>query len=203
MIHIYRESKKSKRILVLFHGTGGDEHDMIPLACEIDPSASILSLRGNVSEEGMLRFFERLSSTKFNQESIKLEAQGIYTFLMDFIKIHGRSVTDLVFVGFSNGANMIVALLFLYPKLVRYALILHGLQPLERLPHVSLGDSRVFVSLGDADRMITPAQTLSLVSALRSKGVDVTVYRDSEGHTISSAELVAASEFLAKLVQDE
>ncbi len=202
MIHIFRESpsKKSKRILILFHGSGGDEHDLLPLCADIDPDAAILSLRGNVSENGMLRFFRRFSTGKFDQENIISEAGGIYRFLSDFIAMHDRVPSDLLFVGFSNGANMIVALLFLYPSLVRHALILHGLLPLDDAhipaPAVDLSGSSLFVSLGLGDQMIAPAATLSLISVLRSHGAAVTIYKDDAGHTVTEGELDAARKFL-------
>ena len=197
MIHIFRESKKSKRVLVLFHGTGGDEHDLIPLCEDIDSDASILSLRGNVSENGMLRFFVRFSNGKFDQESIKNEANQIFTFISDFLLRNKRNASDLVFVGFSNGANMIVALMLLYPKLVRCALVLHGLQPIEPAPSVDLNGASVFVSVGLGDQMIEPSKTMALISLLRAKGANVTVHKDDSGHTINEGESDAVREFLS------
>jgi phospholipase/carboxylesterase len=199
MIHIFRESTTSHRILVLLHGTGADELDLIPLATNLDPDASVLSLRGNVSENGMLRFFKRISPNVFDQKSILLEAQGINTFITDMVHMHNSTVDNLVFVGFSNGANMIAAMLHLYPETVKNAMILHGLQPLEAVPKIDLSNAKVFVSTGTNDKMIESSASLSLVSTLRARSADVTVFKNDSAHTIQNDEIAAAKEFLKKI----
>ncbi|MFT4312207.1 MAG: alpha/beta hydrolase [Candidatus Woesearchaeota archaeon] len=178
----YYQFQGSKTLLVLFHGTGGDEHDLVPLAKQIDPQASILSLRGEVSENGMNRFFKRTSFGVFDLENVKEEAKKIHTFLQEKTKEYER----IIYIGYSNGANMIGAMMQLFGNTIPYAILLH---PMQVLPDSKPIQSSVCITYGTQDTMITPEQTKKFIEFLEQQGAAVTTLSFAHGHQISVQEI--------------
>lgn len=181
------EKNGNSTVFVLFHGTGGDEQDLVPLASFIDSDASLVSLRGEVSEYGMLRFFRRLQPGVFDEESILSEAKKIHDFLQPKITVFEK----VIFLGYSNGANMIGALMQLYPELVSHAILLHPMLALEKPFRLQ---ASVIVTYGETDMMITPEQTKELIIRMKEGGVSVSEFSFNGGHEISHKELETVKE---------
>lgn len=112
MIHYYKRAEEGKKTFLLLHGTGGDEMDLVPLANMIDEGNGILSIRGNVSEHGMNRFFRRFSEGVFDEEDIKNRSEEISDFILEASEKYGFDPVNLIALGYSNGANMIAAMFF-------------------------------------------------------------------------------------------
>src|SRR5947207_11707636 len=120
----------SSRTLLLLHGTGGNERDLIPLGRELDPNAALLSPRGKVLENGMPRFFRRLAEGVFDLEDLKYRTNELSDFVTAAGKHYGFATDQLVAVGYSNGANIAASMLLLRPQLLPSAILFRAMVPL-------------------------------------------------------------------------
>ncbi|AIQ15004.1 alpha/beta hydrolase [Paenibacillus durus] len=197
MIHIFRQgSDSSKPTLVLFHGTGGNEHDMLPLAEMLSPGSSLLGIRGNVLENGMPRFFRRLSEGVFDEADLVARTHELKAFLDEAAAKYGFDPARLTAVGYSNGANIAGSLLMHYGNLFSSAVLLHPMVPLRGLTPQPLGGVSVFIGAGVNDPLVSVAETKELHEMLASAGADVTLHWSSQGHRLSAAEAEAAKDWL-------
>ena len=189
----------SKRTLLLLHGTGGNEHDLIPLGCEIDPAAAILSPRGKVLENGMPRFFRRLAEGIFDEKDLKRRTHELADFVGAAAQHYEFAADKIVAVGYSNGANIAASLLLLRPGTLRAAILFRAMVPLvpEKLPDLS--STRVWIGAGNQDPIIPTSETQRLVDLLRSVRADVTIRFVNAGHSLTKAEVETASLWLAGL----
>ncbi len=183
--------------LLLLHGTGGDEHDLLPLRDHLAPGAAVLSPRGTVLENGMPRFFRRLREGVFDEDDLRARVDELAAFLTDAGTEHGVPPGSWVAAGFSNGANIASALLMLRPEAIAAAVLMAAMVPLREPPAVFLGGKRVAVLNGRRDPMATAAQTVELVAQLRDRGAEVTEFPHDGGHTIDPAVLPRIREWLA------
>ena len=183
--------------LLLLHGTGGDENDLLPLGMLLAPNANLLSPRGKVSENGMPRFFRRLAEGVFDIPDLIARAHELADFIQTASETYGFDAGRVSAVGFSNGANIAAALLLLHPGILKDVVLLHAMVPLvpESLPN--LIGTRVFLGAGRQDPMVSPAETERLAALLRDSGADVTVHWHPGGHALTREEAQAAAEWLA------
>jgi len=187
----------SSRTLVLLHGTGGDEHDLLPLAKLLDPDASILSPRGLHIENGMNRFFERYPDGTFNEESIEQAVSELSDFMAAATKEYGLAGNEFIAVGFSNGANTAAALLARNPQLLSGAVLLGSTRPFAAALDADLTGKRVWIGNGDQDPYAPAAVTEIWVSELERAGAEVSLLRHPGGHQISQTHLQQISRQLA------
>jgi predicted esterase len=190
---------KSSRTLLLLHGTGGNEHDLIPLGREIDPTAAILSPRGKVLENGMPRFFRRLAEGIFDEEDVKKRTHELADFVRAAAQHYEFAADKIVAVGYSNGANIAVSLLLLRPETLRAALLFRAMVPLvpEKLPDLS--SVRVWIGAGNQDPIIPTSETQRLVELLRRARADVTIRFLNAGHGLTDGEIEITHEWLTRL----
>ncbi len=179
----------AKKTLFLLHGTGGDEHDLLFLDEFLDKKYNLVGLRGNVQEKGMNRFFRRISFGVFDQENIKEEAGKLGTFIRSWMEKHKVSSEDLTFLGYSNGANMLCAMLFYYPQLMKNLVLLHPMLPFEPEFNQKYSDTRAFVSIGLQDHMISPSESKKVVDTLERLGVECTIKEYDSGHGVTEQEI--------------
>ncbi|MDP9254855.1 MAG: alpha/beta hydrolase, partial [Verrucomicrobiota bacterium] len=132
-------SGTSERTLLLLHGTGGNEHDLIPLGRELDPAAALLSPRGKVLENGMPRFFRRLAEGVFDLEDLKKRTHELADFVVAETQHRKFAADQIVAVGYSNGANIAASMLLLRPEILRAAILFRAMVPLapNNLPDLS------------------------------------------------------------------
>ena len=189
----------SMRTLLLLHGTGGNEHDLIPLGREIDPAAGILSPRGKVLENGMPRFFRRLAEGVFDEEDLKKNTYELADFVSAAAQHYEFPADKIAAVGYSNGANIAASLLLLRPKTLRAAVLFRAMVPLvpEKVPDLS--SVRVWIGAGNQDPVIPTSETQRLVELLRSARAEVTIHFVNAGHGLTSAEVETASQWLSEL----
>jgi phospholipase/carboxylesterase/glyoxalase family protein len=192
------ESNGGVTVLVL-HGTGGNENDLLPLARELLPGAAALSPRGKVVERGMPRFFRRLAEGVFDLEDLAVRTDELAQFVDDAATHYGFDRGQVIALGFSNGANIAASMLLKLGPVLRGGLLLSPMLPFEPTTPVNLGGVSVFVGAGQADTMIPPAQAHRLIDALRAAGADVTEHWHPSGHTITHEELRAARAWLRAL----
>jgi predicted esterase len=182
----------------MLHGTGGNEHDLVPLAEALVPGAGVLSPRGQVLERGMPRFFRRLAEGVFDIDDLKRRSQELADFVVSAAGKYGVSMNALTAVGFSNGANMAAALLLLRPDALGGAVLFRAMVPLipDALP--KLPATPVLLSNGRSDPLVSAEETERLSALLRSAGADVTVSWQNAGHELTDRDVVTAREWLAQ-----
>lgn len=187
------------RTLLLFHGTGGNEHDLIPFAEFLDPDASVLSLRGRIDENGALRFFRRISEGVFDQESLLEETEALAQFLADAAADDRIDPARTIAVGFSNGANMASSLLLRHPERLAGAVLLRGLPPFNPHPAPDLRGRSVFIASGERDPMVSLDQAEGLARLFESSGATVEHVWVPGGHHLTKGELERARAWLMDL----
>jgi predicted esterase len=189
----------SSRTLLLLHGTGGNERDLIPLGRELDPNAALLSPRGKVLENGMPRFFRRLAEGVFDLEDLKYRANELADFVAAAAQHFGLATDQLVAVGYSNGANIAAGMLLLRPEILHAAILFRAMVPLvpEKVPNLS--SARVWIGAGNQDPIIPASEARCLLELLRRAGADVAIRFLEGGHELTRDDLKAAHEWLTTL----
>jgi phospholipase/carboxylesterase len=185
------------RTLLLLHGTGGNENDLLPLGRAIDDGASLLSPRGKVLENGAPRFFRRLAEGVFDEKDVVARAQELAQFVSGAAKKHNFDTGALVAVGYSNGANIASAMILLGALKPRGAILFRPMVPLSSLPNNPLGNCAVLISGGRFDPIATPQQIDTLAELFRNRGSEVEVRMQESGHELTDADVEAARDWLA------
>jgi predicted esterase/catechol 2,3-dioxygenase-like lactoylglutathione lyase family enzyme len=186
--------------LLLLHGTGGDEDDLVPLGRTLLPGAGLLSPRGNVLERGAPRFFRRIAEGVFDQEDLARRTDELSEFIAGAARVYGLDASNVVAVGFSNGANIAASVLLKRPGVLRGAVLLAPMVPFEPPKLPDLSGRSVFIGAGKSDPIVPSANSERLATMLRDAGADVTVHWDPGGHTITKDEIQAAGQWLRQFV---
>jgi len=198
-IHVYEPPDAAGApILLLLHGTGGNEQDLLSLAEILAPDAGVLSPRGKVLERGMPRFFRRLAEGVFDIEDLEFRTGELADFLHASAARYGFDVRQLIAVGFSNGANIAGSLLLLRPDALTAGILLRAMVPLVPDPLPSLKHSRVLVSNGTQDPLVTAAESERLVKLFRDSGADADLVWQNAGHQIAQGDVAAARHWLQR-----
>jgi len=189
----------SDRTLLLLHGTGGNEHDLIPLGRELDPNAALLSPRGKILENGMPRFFRRLAEGVFDVEDLKQRTNELADFVAAAVRQYRLAADHVVAVGYSNGANIAASMLLLRPEILRTAILFRTMVPLvpDNLPDLS--SVRVWIGAGDQDPIIPASETQRLATLFRRGGADVTIRFAHATHGLTNDEVKMARLWLEEL----
>lgn len=190
-------SSDDAAVLLMLHGTGGDENDLVPLGRALRPGAAILSPRGNVLEHGMPRFFRRLAEGVFDLEDLAKRTDDLRGFIDGAVMKYGFDRSRLVAVGFSNGANIAASLMLKHPRTLQRAVLLSPMVPFEPAAKPNLAGSRVFIGAGRNDPIAPQAQAERLAHLLRDGGADVTTFFHGGGHSLTNDELAAAQEWIS------
>ena len=186
----------SDRTLLLLHGTGGNEHDLLPLGRELDPAAALLSPRGQVLENGHPRFFRRLAEGVFDLEDLKRRTDELADFILAAAQAYHFDLTKLIAVGYSNGANIAASILLRRPGLLRAAVLLRAMVPFEPEELPNLNGVRIWIGGGKQDTIIPRENTERLASILSAAGADVSAHFFEAGHALTSIELVLVKRWL-------
>lgn len=183
--------------LLLLHGTGGNEHDLVQLGRAISPRAPLLSPRGKVLENGMPRFFRRLAEGVFDVPDLIARTHELATFVRDASARYRLDAAKMYAVGFSNGANIAASLFLLHPGLLRGGVLLRAMVPFEPEPRVALAGTRILLSEGRLDPLIPPASGERLAAIFREAGADVELAWQQAGHGLVGEDVAAATRWLA------
>lgn len=185
--------------LVLLHGTGGTEDDLLPLGRQLADGAALLSPRGAVSENGMPRWFRRLAEGVFDQEDLAARSDELAGFLSDAAAAYELPADRLIGVGFSNGANMAGSLLLRHPGVLRAAVLFAPMLPFEPETLPNLSQTGVFISAGRTDPICPADQSERLAELLDEAGAAVTLCWHAGGHTVDAAHVEQVRDWLTKL----
>jgi phospholipase/carboxylesterase len=189
----------SNRTLLLLHGTGGNERDLIALGGELDPNAALLSPRGKVLENGMPRFFRRLAEGVFDLQDLRYRTTELAEFVAAAARHYGFGSDNVIAVGYSNGANIAASLLLLQPEILCGGVLFRAMVPLvpENLPDLS--SVRVWIGAGDQDPIVPASEAQHLAELLRHAGAEVTIRFVKAGHGLTDDDLEAARHWLGEL----
>src|SRR5438067_370819 len=192
-------SGSSSRTLLLLHGTGGNERDLIPLGRALDANASLLGPRGKVLENGMPRFFRRLAEGVFDLEDLKTRTNELADFVAAAVRHYKLAADHIVGVGYSNGANIAASMLLLRPEIMHGAILFRVMVPLNTDTLPDLSSVRVWIGAGDQDPIVPASETERLAELLRRAGADVTIRFAKAGHGLTNDDLESARDWLAAL----
>lgn len=204
MKHIFKKGEEgNSTTLLLLHGTGGDENDLLPLGDMIDPGASVLSVRGNVDENGMNRFFRRLAEGVFDEEDLIYRTKELRDFVDQAAKDYGFDRSQVVAVGYSNGANIAGSLLYHYGKVLQGSVLLHPMVPRRGIDVPDLKGVPVFIGAGVNDPICPAQETKDLEKDLTGAGANVEVFWANLGHQLTREEVENAAAWYKKQVKGE
>ena len=196
--HLYLEGSPDSPVLLMLHGTGGNERDFAAFAESIDPAAAVLAPRGPVQESGMLRWFRRFAEGQFDVDDVVRRSGELAAFIAEARAEYRIGDRRLIAIGFSNGANIALATALLHPESIDRAIAFSGMNPLPgREVDTDLSGSRVLVLNGDSDPMAPLASARRVVSVLAERGADVEHVVRAGGHAIDESDLRAALDWLA------
>lgn len=192
MKHIFRKGKENKKTLLLLHGTGGTEQDLLPLADIVDQDANVLSVRGNISENGMPRFFRRLAEGVFDEEDLIFRTKELNDFLDEAAEKYEFNRKQITAIGYSNGANIAASLLFHYEDALETAILHHPMVPRRGIELPNLSGKKVFIAAGTNDPICSAQESEELKSLLENAGASVELHWENRGHQLTIDEVKAA-----------
>jgi phospholipase/carboxylesterase len=186
--------------LLLLHGTGGNEEDLIPLARELYPRATILSPRGKVLESGMPRFFRRLAEGVFDVEDLKFRTHELADFVEGASKVYKFNLRYVISIGYSNGANIASSLLLIHPEIITSAVLFRAMVPFipEKVPNLS--GKNIFIGAGQYDPIVPREQTETLFGLFKKAGANTVLhFQENSGHELGYDEISVAKEWLSNI----
>ncbi|GAA0057507.1 alpha/beta hydrolase [Streptococcus canis] len=199
MTHLVKTGHPDQPTFILLHGTGGNEESLLSLANFLNPTANFISLRGEVNENGALRFFKRHREGFFDEQDLNTRGQQLKDFLEEQAKAHQFDLSDTVLVGFSNGANMAINLLLADESPFQKAILFAPMYPVDTSKLTEdKSHLRLFISMGTEDPLVSPTDSQHVLSLFESRGAKVTPFWVT-GHEIRLDNLQAAKEWLEQL----
>jgi phospholipase/carboxylesterase len=191
------EHPTSRDTMLVLHGTGGDENDLVSLGQTISPGAAILSPRGNVLENGAPRFFKRLAEGVFDPQEVRSRAEEMARFIEAATARYALDPERIFALGYSNGANAASTVMFIRPGLIKGAILLRPMLVYEPETSVDLSGSSVFISAGRMDPIVPTESVERLVELFRSARAKVTLKWQMVGHNLVPSEVSEAASWLA------
>jgi phospholipase/carboxylesterase len=187
--------------LLLLHGTGGDENDLLPIARMIDPGAAVLSPRGRVLEHGMPRFFRRLAEGVFDLQDLARRTIELGDFVQEAAAQYGVDAGRVVAIGYSNGANIAASLLLTRATTLAGAILFRPMLPFEPEGPVDLHGKPILISAGRRDPLIPPDLTQRLADVFSLAGAAVTSSWYDTGHALTQADISDAAAWYARRIR--
>jgi predicted esterase len=198
-VHVFEPATESGRpTLLMLHGTGGTEHDLLPVGRALLPGAAMLSPRGNVLERGMPRFFRRFAEGVFDLEDLQFRGRELAAFVTAASAHYGFDPSRVIAAGFSNGANIAATVLLLNPATLRAAILFSAQVTIEPDPLPNLAGVEVFMSAGRRDPIVAPENSAQLAALLEACGARVQVRWTDGGHSLGPEDVQAGADWLRR-----
>lgn len=194
----YEEGQTKDLTFILLHGTGGNEEDLLPVAAALNAKASVLSIRGNVLENGQARYFKRHSEGNYDIADLMTRGQELYAFIEEKAKKYHFSLEEAIYLGFSNGANIAINMMLLDDSLIKKAMLYAPMYPMDVEETVNLPDAKVFLSMGENDPIVPRRESERVINIFKDLGAEVTEFW-VEGHELNGDNLLAGKEWLEKI----
>lgn len=193
---VYRPAAPTGECLFLLHGSGVDETTLVPLGRQVSPHATLVAVRGRIAQEDGFRWFRRISPIRFEQDSIRKEADAFADFIPKAAKRHDLDLARASFIGYSNGANLVSCVMLLHPRLIVQAALLRPMPVLDEVPPADLSNARVVILSGADDLTYRPF-ALALVGLLSRHGAKVEAHTVASGHEIGNPDAEIVRRWLA------
>lgn len=202
MKHIFQSGSSTGPTILILHGSGGTEKDFLEAGKLIDPGANILSVRGNVVEDGMHRYFARLTDGSIDEKDLIFRTQQLHQFLEESAGRYNFDLHQVLVFGYSNGATMGASLLFHYARSVTRAFLHHPMVPRRDVPLPSLSGSHIFIGAGTNDPVCLPGEAEVLYRLFEEAGACVELYWEHEGHQLTTEEIKAGAAWYQRVTQE-
>jgi predicted esterase len=194
--HRFVPASGNDTTLLLLHGTGGDENDLIPLGRQLLPGAALLSPRGRVLENGMPRFFRRFAEGRFDLDDLRLQTELLARFIAEASGRYGFDHGKVIAVGYSNGANIAASLLLQEPGVLAGAVLFRPMTPFVPESPPDLGNVSALLAAGRRDPIVAPEQTSMLAEILKNAGARVSIHWHEGGHELGQDDIDAARNWI-------
>lgn len=197
--YIYNEGKADEPVFVLLHGTGGDETNLLPVVQVLNIDATILSIRGNVNENGMNRYFKRHGEGQYDVEDLNKRGKELHDFIMEKAKEYDFSLDDVVLFGFSNGSNIGINMLLLEDAAFNKGMLFAPMYPVDLSDNQKdLSDAKILLSMGENDPIVSQEESERVIELFESRGANVAqVWVNS--HEINEKNVQAAKDWLTTI----
>ena len=193
-IHVFKPGDLTKRPLLLLHGTGGDEHAMLDIAKAVAPDRSIISPRGLVNENGNLRFFRRFAEGHLDEDDVRFRSGQLTEFVSGAMAAY--NFVAPIALGYSNGANIALAMLYMQPEVLSGAVLLRSMAPFKQMPQVDLDQKTILLLNGAQDQMIPLTASNQLISTLENANAKLTHHILPTGHGLTQTDITHTTNFL-------
>lgn len=198
MIHHIIEKGTSKDVIILLHGTGGNERDLLNLSHYISKEATKIGIRGRILESGMPRYFKRLSPGVFDLENLIEETHWLHQTIIELFNLYDLNHHDIHVLGYSNGANIASSINFHFPKMFLSSILFHPMKPFDQFDYPNLKDQKIWIGAGKNDPIVPIQQTIDLANIYQEQGAEVEVFWSHSGHQITQEAILKAHQFFHK-----
>lgn len=198
--YIYNEGKVGKPVFILLHGTGADESNLLPVAEVLDAEATVFSIRGNVSENGMNRYFKRHVEGQYDVEDLMKRGQELHQFIEEKAEEYGFALENAIYIGFSNGSNIAINMMLLDDSKVNKGMLFAPMYPIDTEEVKDLPDTKVYLSMGENDPIVPRAESDRVINIFKDLGADVTEFWVNS-HELNGETLLAGKRWLESVTK--
>ena len=198
--YIYNEGKSGEPVFILLHGTGADERNLLPVAEVLNTEATVLSIRGNVSENGLNRYFKRHGEGQYDVEDLMKRGQELNQFIEEKAEEYGFALEDAIYVGFSNGSNIAINMMLLDDSKVNKGMLFAPMYPIDTEEVKDLPDTKVYLSMGENDPIVPRAESDRVINIFKDLGADVTEFWVNS-HELNGETLLAGKRWLESVTK--
>lgn len=196
--YIYKAGSPGQPILILLHGTGADERNLLPVAEVLDPEATVVSIRGNVSEHGLNRYFKRHGEGNYDIDDLLKRGKELYAFIEELAEKHEFGLADAVYLGFSNGSNIAINMLLLEEAKINKAMLYAPMYPVPFDENLDLANAQIFLSMGESDPIVPLAESKHVIEMFTGLNADVTEFWVNS-HELNAESLLAGKKWYQAL----